>query len=206
MEGSDRTVLFNTLLSPKSIEGDTATVAGHLLTDEGMVVAEVELEGLPVEMLNQTKPPGRKTDQVKRLSVFLEWLMKTCQGIKRIEADLLVAKRFHYADPKQVRDLRASVCKEFSLDTETLDIWTLADQQNGSLAPPAFACLYQVYERKPVDQGAFIDLRGYRWDGKKLGTERVRFTLLEGETAQQMLGSDKRFITVIRSKTEGGGE
>ena len=206
MEGSDRTVAFDTLLFPKSIEQDTATVTGHLLTPQGMAVASIEIKGMPLEMLNQVKPPGRKTNHIKRLSVFLEWLMTTCQGSKRNEADVQVAKRFHYADPKQVRDLRASICEEYSLDPETLDVWTMAEVKDGHLASPDFACLYEVHERKPVGNGAFLDLRGYRWDGKTLGGERVTFTVLEGDTAQQVLSSDKRFITIIRSRTEREGE
>ncbi len=206
MEGSDRTVVFDTLLFPKSIEQDTATVMGPLLTPQGLAVASIEIDGMPLEMLNQVKPAGRKTNHVKRLSVFLEWLMATCKGTKRNEADEQVAKRFHYADPKQIRDIRASVCQEYALDPETLDVWTMAEVMNGQLASPDFACLYEVHERKPVENGAYLDLRGYRWDGKALGGERVTFTVLEGDTAQQVLSSNKRYITVIRSRTEREGE
>jgi hypothetical protein len=92
-------------LHPIHQDADSVWLSG-VLTRNGKPIASLNLNALPLHVFPTSPPPGRPPETAKHKAVLLSWIINHERGGKRGEADNLTCKRFHYSEPKKVRDIR----------------------------------------------------------------------------------------------------
>lgn len=174
---------FGTVLVPTAQpEGGIVTVGGPILDASGISYGRIKIGGIPIDMLRQKKPAGRKSDHGKKVKVFLAWLVGVLAGDSRDTADQQVADLLDYSDARQVKAIRAAVCKEFSLSAETLNF--IAPHPEPHPSGYEWICLAKFHSHeRPTQDSLHIRLIGWRWNGAELEKGGMTLHFAGGEEA-----------------------
>ncbi|MBW8028367.1 MAG: hypothetical protein GJU67_01150 [Ferrovum sp.] len=174
---------FGTVLIPAAPpQGRIVTLEGPILDASGIKQGSIKMRGMPVEMLRQKKPAGRKNNPDRKVEVFLAWLDHVLGNETKGRADQQVADLLRYADARQVKAIRAEVFKTFSISSKNLNLMVFPPETpfNGY----EYVCLAKYHSHEQLDSW-HLRMEGWRWNGTQL--EKGGMTLSFSEKDEELL-------------------